>query len=95
MATLIVQPESEEKLAALKAFMKALKISFKEEKPYSPAFETKIERSKKDFETGKFKAIKTDKEEIINNIKTGLKEVQLLKQGKLKTTAAEDFLNEL
>lgn len=95
MATLIVQPESEEKLAALKAFMKALKISFKEEKPYNSEFVAKIERSKKDFETGRFKVIKTDKEEITNNIKSGLKEVKLFKQGKLETTAAEDFLNEL
>ncbi len=31
----------------------------------------------------------------IKNIKVGLKEVELLKQGKLKTTSAKDFLNEL
>ncbi|MEX8548941.1 MAG: DUF2683 family protein, partial [Mucilaginibacter sp.] len=44
---------------ALKAFMKALKINFKEEKPYNPDFIKKIERSKKDFEAGNFKSIKT------------------------------------
>lgn len=60
MTILIVQPENEEKLAALKAFMKALKISFKEEKPYNPEFVAKIERSKKEFEMGDFKAIKTE-----------------------------------
>jgi len=32
---------------------------------------------------------------ILNNIKKGLKEVKLDKQGKLKTTPAKDFLNEL
>jgi len=32
---------------------------------------------------------------IIDNIKKGLKEVKLDKQGKLKTTPAKDFLNEL
>jgi uncharacterized protein YlbG (UPF0298 family) len=32
---------------------------------------------------------------ILDNIKTGLKEVQLFKKGKLKITSAKDFLNEL
>ena len=61
MGTLIVHPESEEKLAALKAFMKALKIRFEEEKsPYNPEFVEKIKRSEEDFNTGKYEAIKTD-----------------------------------
>lgn len=32
---------------------------------------------------------------ILNNIKQGLKEVQLYKEGKLKATSAKDFLNEI
>ncbi len=35
------------------------------------------------------------KEEILVNIKAGLKEVQLFKKGKLNTSSAKDFLNEL
>ena len=35
------------------------------------------------------------KEAIISNIKRGLEEVKLAKKGKLKTTPAKDFLNEL
>ena len=35
------------------------------------------------------------KKYILSNIKKGLKEVKLAKQGKLKTTPAKDFLNEL
>lgn len=35
------------------------------------------------------------KSELLNNITTGLKEVELYKKGKLKTTSANDFLNEL
>lgn len=35
------------------------------------------------------------KEDILKNIKKGLEEVKLAKQGKLKTTSAKDFLNEL
>jgi hypothetical protein len=35
------------------------------------------------------------KNAIMTNIKKGLEEVKLAKQGKLKTTSAKDFLNEL
>lgn len=45
------------------------------------------------------KKIETDgepiKEEILENIIAGLEEVKLFKKGKLKTTLAKDFLNEL
>jgi hypothetical protein len=45
------------------------------------------------------KKIETDdeptKEEILDNIKAGLEEMQLFKKGKLKTTSSKDFLNEL
>ena len=45
------------------------------------------------------KKIKTDdeppKKDILNNIKAGLQEMQLFKKGKLKTTSAKDFLNDL
>ncbi|MES2109225.1 MAG: DUF2683 family protein [Bacteroidota bacterium] len=61
MGTLIAHPENKEKMAALKAFMKALKIRFEEgESPYKPEFVEKIKRSQADFKAGKFKAIKTD-----------------------------------
>ncbi len=36
-----------------------------------------------------------DKQQVLNNIKEGLKEAQQFRQGKLKTTSAKDFLNEL
>lgn len=61
MGILIAHPESKEKLAALKAFMKALKIRYEEgESPYNAEFVDKINRSKEDFNDGKFKAINTD-----------------------------------
>jgi uncharacterized protein YlbG (UPF0298 family) len=44
------------------------------------------------------KKIETDEElqeNVLDNIKAGLKEVSLFKKGKLKTTSAKDFLNEL
>ncbi|TAG99794.1 MAG: hypothetical protein EAZ15_10540 [Sphingobacteriales bacterium] len=45
------------------------------------------------------KKVETDegdnKATIIKNLKAGFKEMELFKNGKLKTTTAEDFLNEL
>ncbi len=45
------------------------------------------------------KKIETDdepsKEETMDGIKAGLEEVKLYRKGKLKTTPAKDFLNEL
>ena len=61
IGTLIAHPENKEKTDALKAFMKALKIPFEENKsPYKPEFVEKIKRSEEDFKAGKFKAIKTE-----------------------------------
>lgn len=41
-------------------------------------------------------SFETKKEEsVFDNIKIGLEEMQLFKKGKLKTTSAKDFLNEL
>ncbi|HEY2581807.1 MAG TPA: hypothetical protein VGI43_08375 [Mucilaginibacter sp.] len=45
------------------------------------------------------KKVETDdepkKEDILDNIKRGFEEMQLIKKGKLKTTPAKDFLDEL
>jgi hypothetical protein len=35
------------------------------------------------------------KKQVLQNVKAGLDEVALFKKGKLKTTPAKDFLNEL
>ena len=41
-------------------------------------------------------SFETKKEEsILDNIKNGVQEMQLIKRGKLKTTSLNDFLNEL
>lgn len=54
METLIFHPDTEEKVEALKAFAKALKISFKsEEKPYNSEFVAKIQKSQEDLKAGK------------------------------------------
>lgn len=36
-----------------------------------------------------------EEESVLDNIKIGLEEMKLFKKGKLKTTSAKDFLNEL
>jgi hypothetical protein len=61
MGTFIVHPDNKEKTVALKAFMKALKIRFEEDRsPYNAEFIEKIKRSDEDFEAGRFSIIKTD-----------------------------------
>jgi hypothetical protein len=61
MGTLIAHPDNKEKMAALKAFMKALKIRFEEENsPYNPEFVEKIKRSEEGFKAGRSSAIKTE-----------------------------------
>jgi hypothetical protein len=54
METLILRPKTKEQLAAIKAFVKALKIDFITEKsPYNPDFVKEIEQAKKDVRNGK------------------------------------------
>ncbi|HMY85387.1 MAG TPA: hypothetical protein PLC76_07750 [Saprospiraceae bacterium] len=56
--TFIVHPQTNEQVAALKAFMQALKIKFevtKEEEAYNPEFVAKIEKAKQDYKEGKGK----------------------------------------
>jgi hypothetical protein len=63
MTTLIAHPESKEKLAALKAVMKALDISFQEEKsPYNPEFVTSILQAEQDIKDGK--GVKIDTKDL-------------------------------
>jgi len=54
METLIVHPNNKEQLAALKAFMKAFKISFEEEKKstYDADFVAKIQESREQVTKG-------------------------------------------
>lgn len=50
------------------------------------------------FEIKKDKTIDNDeptKQEVLQNIKAGIEELKLYKKGKLKSTSAKDFLNEL
>lgn len=59
METLLVYPENNKQLKALKAVMAALNVRFekKEESPYDPEFVKKIERGKKDFEAGNYTTV--------------------------------------
>jgi len=58
----IVHPANTEQVNALKAFVKALKIKFEETSPmtYDPEFVAKIQRSRKEFEEGKFIRVEKD-----------------------------------
>ncbi|MDR6783348.1 hypothetical protein ABIE26_000164 [Pedobacter africanus] len=64
METLIVQPKTKEQLAAIKAFMKALKIDFKSEKsPYDPEFVAKVLPGIKAREAGE-KGVRVDIDDL-------------------------------
>ena len=62
--TFIIYPETVEQEDALKAFVKALKMKFEvaKEKPYDPEFVAKIERSRKEYQEGKYTRV--EKEEL-------------------------------
>lgn len=62
MQTLIVQPKDRKELAAVKAALKALGVSFKKEEvePYDPEFVAKIERSRQEVKEGKFSSVKEE-----------------------------------
>lgn len=54
METLIIHPKNKEQLAAVKAFVKALKIDFTTKKsPYNPDFVKEILKAKEDIKNGK------------------------------------------
>ena len=61
MQTLVIQPNNNEKLEALKQFLKAFKIDFSiEDKPYNAEFVAKIERGQKAILEGRTKKITLD-----------------------------------
>ncbi len=60
MESITIHPENKAQLTAVKAVLKALKISFeKTETTYNPEFVKKIKESETDFKNGKFKTIET------------------------------------
>ncbi len=60
METLIVHPDNEAQLTAVKAVLKALNISFEKKKYYDSDFVKKIKDSETSFRKGKFKTVKTE-----------------------------------
>jgi hypothetical protein len=56
---LIARPSTANEVNTLKAFLKVLKIKFEiaKESPYNPVFVAKIEKSRKDFKSGKGKTV--------------------------------------
>lgn len=59
METLIVHPKNREQLDALKSFMKAFKISFKEEKEdaYDPEFIAMVQESREQIKRGETRTV--------------------------------------
>ena len=59
MGTLIVHPDNEEQLTAVKAVLNALKVTFEEESPYNPEFVAEIIQAEEDIKNGKGVKIRT------------------------------------
>lgn len=83
-----IETLNSEQTNALLAFVKTLKVKFK------------VVSAEKSDSTAFGIADDVDEEEepkatVLNTIKVGLNEVKLFKKGKLKTTSAKDFLNEI
>ena len=69
METLIMHPQNNEQLSALKAIAKALNVDFETEKsPYNPDFVAKIKESKKQVDEGKYITLDPNKS-IWENLK--------------------------
>lgn len=61
METLIVHPDNEEQLTAIKAVLNALKITFEEEKSiYNSEFVAEILQAEEDIKNGKGVKIRTE-----------------------------------
>lgn len=61
MGTLIVHPDNEEQLTAIKAVLNALKINFdEEENTYNPQFVAQILQAEEDIKNGKGVKIRTE-----------------------------------
>ncbi|MGN6530456.1 MAG: DUF2683 family protein [Ginsengibacter sp.] len=64
MQAITIHPKNEEQLNALEIILKAMKVPFEKSKtdknPYDPEFVAKIKRSEKNFEEGKYTAIKIE-----------------------------------
>jgi hypothetical protein len=54
---LIIQPRTLEKLNALKSFLSAFNLDYEVQKPYKADFVEKIQKSRQEFEDGKFKSV--------------------------------------
>ena len=62
MKTLLVYPENNKQLKAIKSVMMALNVRFEkqEDSPYDPEFVAKIERSKQQAKNGEYRTIPED-----------------------------------
>ncbi|RYE19324.1 MAG: hypothetical protein EOP42_29250 [Sphingobacteriaceae bacterium] len=61
METLIVRPKNQKQLAAIKAVLKALDVTFQKEKAdYDSDFVEKINQSEQNFKEGKYTILKVE-----------------------------------
>jgi hypothetical protein len=54
---LLIQPGTLERLNALKLFLSTFNLNYEVHKPYNADFVEKIQKSRQEFEDGKFKSV--------------------------------------
>jgi hypothetical protein len=57
---LVIQPQTLEKLNALKSFLSAFNLNYEVQRPYNDDFVRKIQKSRQEFEDGKFKSVQKE-----------------------------------
>ena len=56
----VIRPRTRERLNALKSFLSAFELDYEVQKPYNADFVEKIQKSKQEFEDGKFKSVRKE-----------------------------------
>ncbi len=59
MDSILIAPKTKKEFDLLTQILKSMKIAFQIEKPYNKEMVKKIEKSRNEYKSGKFKSIKT------------------------------------
>jgi hypothetical protein len=60
MDNILIAPKSKKEFDLLTEILKSMRIAFQLEKPYNKEMVKKIEKSRAEYKSGKFKSINTD-----------------------------------
>lgn len=89
MSEYFIKPKNKEEEKLVKAFLKKNKIDFREIEKYSV-----VEEEEAVYKTSKSPRKET-KQKLMSEIKEAVKEMNMVKKGKIKARSAKDLLDEL